>query len=199
MQKLIETLKQFGIEVPEDKQAEVKKALSKHYKNAAEHEKAVSKLEGERDTWKEKAETAESTLQKFEGIDPEQIQTEINNWKQKAETAENNAKAQIRQRDQRDFLKAEFDRLGITSERTRRSLMADIMGDDGLKWKDGKFMGLSDYLETENAKDHFYQTQEEKELEAKQQQATGRVPKFTEPSNGKQEKQPDNKPAPTIF
>lgn len=147
MQKLIETLKQFGIEVPEDKQAEVRKALSKHYKNAAEHEKAVSKLEGERDTWKEKAETAESTLQKFEGIDPEQIQTEINNWKQKAETAENNAKAQIRQRDQRDFLKAEFDRLGITSERTRRSLMADIMGDDGLKWKDGKFMGLR-YMRT---------------------------------------------------
>ena len=52
MQKLIETLKGFGIEVPEDKHSEVKKALSAHYKNAAEHEKIVSKLEGERDKWK---------------------------------------------------------------------------------------------------------------------------------------------------
>jgi hypothetical protein len=36
------------------------------------------------------------------------------------------------------------------------------MGDDGLKWKDGAFLGLSDYLAQENAKDHFYKTEEEK-------------------------------------
>ena len=36
MQKLIDTLKSFGIEIPEDKQADVKKALSEHYKNAKE-------------------------------------------------------------------------------------------------------------------------------------------------------------------
>ena len=34
MQKLIDTLKSFGIEIPEDKQADVKKALSENYKNA---------------------------------------------------------------------------------------------------------------------------------------------------------------------
>ena len=51
MQKLIETLKSFVIEIPADKQADVKKALSEHYKNLAEHNKAVSKLETDRDTW----------------------------------------------------------------------------------------------------------------------------------------------------
>ena len=62
MQKLIDTLKSFGIEIPEDKQADVKKALSEHYKNAKEVAKTLSKVEGERDNWKERAETAEETL-----------------------------------------------------------------------------------------------------------------------------------------
>ena len=52
MQKLIDTLKSFGIEIPEDKQADVKKALSEHYKNAKEVAKTLSKVEGERDDWK---------------------------------------------------------------------------------------------------------------------------------------------------
>ena len=53
MQKLIDTLKSFGIEIPEDKQADVKKALSEHYKNAKEVAKTLSKVEGERDDQKE--------------------------------------------------------------------------------------------------------------------------------------------------
>ena len=77
MQKLIDTLKSFGIEIPEDKQADVKKALSENYKNAKEVAKTLSKVEGERDDWKERAETAEKTLKGFDGIDPANIQTEL--------------------------------------------------------------------------------------------------------------------------
>ena len=81
--------------------------------------------------------------------------------------------------------------------------MADIMGEDGLKWKDGAFMGLSDYLEKENEKDHFYQTEDEKkaaadkaaEEEAKQKAAES-APKgqFTAPTTGKPARG-DDKPA----
>lgn len=77
MQKLIDTLKSFGIEIPEDEQADVKKALSEHYKNAKEVAKTLSKVEGERDSWKERAEAAEETLKGFDGIDPANIQTEL--------------------------------------------------------------------------------------------------------------------------
>lgn len=73
MQKLIDTLKSFGIEIPEDKQADVKKALSEHYKNAKEVAKTLLKVEGERDSWKERAETAEETLKGFDGIDPANV------------------------------------------------------------------------------------------------------------------------------
>lgn len=83
MQKLIDTLKSFGIEIPEDKQADVKKVLSENYKNAKEVAKTLSKVEGERDNWKERAETAEETLKGFDGIDPANIQTELAGWKKK--------------------------------------------------------------------------------------------------------------------
>lgn len=88
MQKLIDTLKSFGIEIPEDKQADVKKALSEHYKNAKEVAKTLLKVEGERDSWKERAETAEETLKGFDGIDPANVKTELETWKQKAADAE---------------------------------------------------------------------------------------------------------------
>lgn len=106
MQKLIETLKSFGIEVPEDKQAEVKKALSEHYKNVSEHNKAITKLEADRDNWKQKAEAAEETLKKFDGVDLETMQTELATWKTKAETAQAEYDKKIAERDFEDILKS---------------------------------------------------------------------------------------------
>lgn len=91
MQKLIDTLKSFGIEIPEDKQADVKKALSEHYKNAKEVAKTLSKVEGERDDWKERAEAAEETLKGFDGIDPANIKTELAGWKKKRRTQRKNS------------------------------------------------------------------------------------------------------------
>ena len=99
MQKLIDTLKSFGIEIPEDKQADVKKALSEHYKNAKEVAKTLSKVEGERDDWKERAETAEETLKGFDGIDPANIKSELETWKQKVADAEKEFNAKIYDRD----------------------------------------------------------------------------------------------------
>lgn len=104
MQKLIDTLKTFGIEIPADKQADVKKALSEHYKNIAEYSKAISKLEADRDTWKEKAETAEETLKGFEGIDPTKVQDELATWKKKAEDAEKEYNRKIAERDFEDTI-----------------------------------------------------------------------------------------------
>ena len=109
------------------------------------------------------------------------------------------AAKQILERDQRDYLKGEFDKLKIESGRVRDSLMREIMGEDGLKWKDGAFMGLSDYLSKENEKDHFYQTEAEKaEAEAKEK-AAGSAPKFTDKSEPKQTPAKDTSPAPVIF
>lgn len=146
MQKLIDTLKSFGIEIPEDKQADVKKALSEHYKNAKEVAKTLSKVEGERDDWKERAETAEETLKGFDGIDPANIQTELAEWKKKAEDAEKEFNAKIYDRDFSDALKAALDDVKFSSEAAKKSVMADIK-EAGLKLKDGKILGLNDLIE----------------------------------------------------
>ena len=146
MQKLIDTLKSFGIEIPEDKQADVKKALSENYKNAKEVAKTLSKVEGERDDWKERAETAEETLKSFDGIDPANIQTELAGWKKKAEDAEKEFNAKIYDRDFSDALKTALDDVKFSSEAAKKSVMADIK-EAGLKLKDGKILGLNDLIE----------------------------------------------------
>lgn len=146
MQKLIETLKSFGIDIPEDKQADVKKALSEHYKNAGEVTKTLTKVEGERDAWKERAETAENTLKSFEGIDPESIKGELATWKKKAEDAEKEYNDKIYERDFADALKTALEDVKFSSASAKKAVMADIK-DAGLKLKDGKILGLNDLLE----------------------------------------------------
>lgn len=184
-----EELKALGIE---DDVAQ--KIFELNGKDIKAEQKKTEKAEQERDSWKARAESAEETLKGFDGVDVDKLNKDIEDWKARAEKAEKDAEAKILARDQRDYLNAEFDKLDIKSERTRKSLMADIMGEDGLKWKDGAFMGLSDYLGKENEKDHFFLTDEEK----KQKEADDNKPKFTEPKP-KDEHKPEAKPVPKVW
>ena len=179
MQKLIDTLKSFGIEIPEDKQADVKKALSEHYKNAKEVAKTLSKVEGERDGWKVRAETAEETLKGFDGIDPANVKTELETWKQKAADAEKEYNAKIYDRDFADALKAALEDIKFSSEAAKKSVMADIK-EAGLKLKDGKILGLNDLIEQLKKSDASAFV-DELQQQAQQQQA-----RFTQPSGQKQ-------------
>lgn len=202
MKNIEQILKEAGIEVTDEQKAAVNKAVTENYKTIAEFDKQSKKLEAvetDRDSYKGQLDTANETLEKFKDIDPDKQAAEIEKYKQAAKEAQETASKQILQRDQRDYLNAEFEKLDISSERTRKSLMADIMGEDGLKWKDGAFMGLSDYLKQENEKDHFYQTEEEKaEAEAKEK-AAGSAPKWTGKSEPKQAPVKDTRPTPVIF
>lgn len=178
MQKLIETLKSFGIEIPADKQADVKKALSEHYKNKEEHNKAITKLEADRDAWKEKAESAEETLEGFEGIDPAQVQSQLAEYKKKAEDAEKDRDAKLYERDFADALKAELEGVKFTSEAAKKSVMADIK-EAGLKLKDGKILGLNDLISQMKEKDaSAFVDEKQEQIEA------GRAKPFTGPLKG---------------
>lgn len=188
MKNIEQILKEAGIEVTDEQKAAVNAAVTENYKTIAEFDKQAKKLtaaETDRDNYKGQLDTANETLEKFKDIDLEKQAEEIQKYKQAAKEAQDMATKQILERDQRDYLKGEFDKLKIESGRVRDSLMREIMGEDGLKWKDGAFMGLSDYLSKENEKDHFYQTEAEKaEAEAKEK-AAGSAPKFTDKSTGK--------------
>lgn len=202
MKNIEQILKEAGIEVTDEQKAAINKAMPENYKTIAEFDKQVKKTEkaeSERDALQKQYDDAQETIKGFDGVDVEKLKKDIAEWKERAEKAEKDAADQILKRDQRDYLNAEFDKLGIKSERTRKSLMNDIMGEDGLKWKNDSFQGLSDYLKQENEKDHFYETDADKkaaEEEAKAQEekdkAAGTAPKYTDRSEGKPVKDDKN-------
>ena len=162
MKRLIEALKQLGIEIPKDKEADVKKTLSEQYKAVEEHNKTVSKLEEDRDDWKERAEKAEETLKSFEGVDLQTIQDELGKWKKKAEETELEMHRKLEERDFQDALKAEFENIKFSSEAAKKAVMSEVM-EAGLKVKNGKILGLSDLIEQMKEEDPEAFVDEEKE------------------------------------
>lgn len=149
----------------------------------AAKDKVIADLTGERDDYKARLETAETTLKGFEGIDPEKIQQEIQSYRQKAEDAEKDFAKKILQRDQSDWLKGKMDEYGVASPYARAQLIAEITDEtSGLKWKDGAFMGLDDYMKSAKEKDAgLYQTAEEKAAAEKAAAEAAKAPKFTDP------------------
>ncbi len=146
MENIVEICKEFGLTVGDDKKDDFLKKVSENYLTKAEHEKKIGKLEVERDTWKEKANTAETTLKGFDGVDLDTMKKELDDWKTKAANAEKSAQAQIYERDFSDALKTELESVKFSSEAAKRDVMAQIKAAE-LKLKDGKILGLSDLLE----------------------------------------------------
>lgn len=152
MQNIEAILTELGIEVPADKKENLTKKVAENYITKAEHEKKLGKVETDRDTWKEKAEAAETTLKGFEGVDLDTMQKELSDWKKKAEDAEKDAQAKLYERDFADALKTEFEGIKFSSEAAKRAIMAEVK-DAGLKLKDGKILGLNDLITQMKEKD----------------------------------------------
>ena len=126
--------------------------MAENGKDLKKLQKENDNLSADRDTWKEKAEAAETTLKGFEGVDLETMQREISDWKQKATEAEKNAQAQLYERDFSDALKTEFEGIKFSSEAAKRAIMAEVK-EAGLKLKDGKILGLNDLIGQMKEKD----------------------------------------------
>ena len=98
---IIEKLKQFNVEVT----PEMEKTFSGDFLSELEVNKKLSKAENDRDSWKQRAETAEETLKGFEGKDFDTITKERDEWKKKAEDAEKEYSAKEAKREFDDILK----------------------------------------------------------------------------------------------
>lgn len=73
MKNIYEILKEFELEVPEDKKAAFDKAWKENYRTKAEYEKATS----QRDSYKESLDTVNDKLKKFDGVDVEEMKSQI--------------------------------------------------------------------------------------------------------------------------
>lgn len=178
MQNIEAILTEFGIEVPADKKADFTKKVSENYVTKAEHDKKIGKVETDRDNWKSKAETAEETLKKFDGVDLETMQTELSTWKLKAENAEKDYQQKIYDRDFSDALRTEFESIKFSSEAAKKAVMAEVK-ESGLKLKDGKILGLSDLIGQIKERDASAFVDEQ------QQKAQQQAARFTTPGTGK--------------
>lgn len=145
MQNILEICKEFGLEVPTDKQADFSKKVAENYKTVSEVDKKTSKLETERDSWKERAETAENTLNGFDGKNLDEITKERDAWKKKAEDAEKDYSDKMAAHEKRELLKEAFADIEFTSESAKKAIMSQI--EEGVTVKNGKLIGFNDLLE----------------------------------------------------
>lgn len=148
--------------------------MAENGKDLKKLQKENDNLSADRDTWKEKAEAAETTLKGFEGVDLETMQKELSDWKQKATEAEKSAQAQLYERDFADALKTEFEGTKFSSEAAKRAIMAEVK-EAGLKLKDGKILGLNDLIGQMKEKDASAF------IDDAQQQAQRNMARFTAP------------------
>lgn len=148
--------------------------MAENGKDLKKLQKENDNLSADRDTWKGKAEAAETTLKGFEGVDLKTMQKELSDWKQKATEAEKKAQEQIYERDFADALKTEFEGIKFSSEAAKRAIMAEVK-EAGLKLKDGKILGLNDLISQMKEKDASAF------IDEKQQKAQQNAARFTQP------------------
>lgn len=141
MKNIIEICKEFGIEIPSEKHADLLKAVNTEYRTITEHNKALEKLTA----MTKRAETAEEALKGFEGITPEKVSEQLAEANRKVKEAQEAAQKQLEERDYNDALKAELDKIKFTSAAARKAVEADIRS-AGLKHRDGKILGLNDLI-----------------------------------------------------
>ena len=138
---IIEKLKQFNVEVT----SEMEKAFAGDFLSEKEVEKKLSKTENDRDSWKQRAETAEETLKGFEGKDFDTITKERDEWKKKAEDAEKEYSAKEAEREKQELLKEAMAEVEFTSESAKELITKKIA--DSISVKNGKLIGFNDLLE----------------------------------------------------
>lgn len=166
-------LKAWGLT---DEQSE--KVMAQYGKDVSKLQKENEKLTADRDKEKERADTAEETLKKFDGVDVETMQAELATWQQKAKDIEKDYADKLSQRDFEDALKEEISGYKFTSEAAKEAIMARIRN-AGLKVSDGKILGLSDLLAQMKEKDaSAFVDEKQEQLEA------GRAKPFTGPLKG---------------
>lgn len=178
---IIEKLKQFNVEIT----AEMEKAFSGDFLSEREVEKKLSRAENDRDSWKQRAETAEETLKGFEGKDFDTITRERDEWKKKAEDAEKEYSAKEAEREKRSLIEDAMAGIEFTSESAKKAITAQIY--EGVSVKNGKLIGFNDLLEDAKKNDaSAFVNKEQQNLEQNKARFTGPMNNQNGGKSGKQ-------------
>lgn len=101
MKNIFEIMKDYGLEVPEDKKKDFEKAVLENYKTVADYDKQTDKVTSLTD----QLNTAKEEMKKFDGVDPEALNNQIAALNQKLADKDTEYQNQIADRDFQDMLK----------------------------------------------------------------------------------------------
>lgn len=146
MKNIHTILAELGVAIPEDKKADLDKAVAENYKTSAEHEKKVNRLTDDLSAMTKRAETAESALKGFDGLDPEKVKEQIADANRQIKAAQDEANRQIAERDTRDAISALLAEVEFTSPAARRDVERQLK-EKGLKLENGSLLGGTDALD----------------------------------------------------
>jgi hypothetical protein len=173
MKDFMAILSEFGIEITDDQKKDIKKAISENYKTIVEFQKKTGELESERDSFKEKYESADSTLKTFDGIDADAMKKEIENYQSKLSETEDNYKKELYKRDFEDALLKQTEQYKFSSEFAKKAVLDEIRNAE-LKLHENKIYGLDEYIGTIKEKDSSaFINEETQSLEASKAKIVG--------------------------
>lgn len=102
MKNIFEIMKDYGLEVPEDKKKDFEKAVLENYKTAADYDKQVDKVTNLTD----QLNTVTEEMKKFDGVDPEALKNQIADLNQKLADKDTEYQNQLADRDFQDSVKS---------------------------------------------------------------------------------------------
>lgn len=100
MKNIEAILKDVGIEIPEDKKAEFLKAVGENYKTISDWQRQKDKV----DDLTTQLDTAKTELKKFEGVNAEDLKTQISDLNKKLKDQETEYQSKIADRDFHDLV-----------------------------------------------------------------------------------------------
>lgn len=145
MKNIEAILTEAGIELTDEQRAAITKAVAENYKTVNEFTSKVTKLEGERDSWKDQYTGVKTSLDKFDGVDVDDLKAQIAEQKKKAEEAEKNANEKLAARDYADAVKANTAGIKFSSAAAQRDFESQLQSKN-LPVNDGKLLGFTDFL-----------------------------------------------------
>lgn len=146
MENITEILASLGIEIPEDKKQDLATRVAANYKTVAEFDKKINKATEDAENLSKQLDTAQKTIDAFNGADVEGMKAKLTEYQQQIETMKNDQAQKAAEREFEEALKASLDGVKFSSNAAREAVTAKIKG-AGLKLVDGKILGLNDMLE----------------------------------------------------
>lgn len=101
MKNIFEIMKEFGIEVPEDRQKDFEKKVLENYKTASDYDVQAKKLEAAEG----KVQTLTDSLGKFKDVDVDRLNGDIEKLRKKLEDKDRELADQLAERDFMDVVR----------------------------------------------------------------------------------------------